>query len=307
MVLCALSLGCAHAGVRADSDGEDEQLLRLRQDNASLRKRVQLLEDRVLQLERASSRRLAQGLPAGRELPIVKLGGPDSATTDGSTRVDEPSAPAPRLRLRDSVSLEPIPQSSPDPAGSGPEPEPSIARPERQPEASAPAPAPPADKATAGRSFRLVGSELIELTRSKRRKRPDRPRRGRKGRAILAEYDAAMGVYRGGQLRAAEIAFDHFARSYPKHDYADNALYWKGEAAYDQAHYADALAAFTEVVKRYGGGNKAPDALLKIGLCYGRLGDPANARDVLARLVAAYPDANATRIARQKPAELEDG
>jgi tol-pal system protein YbgF len=116
-----------------------------------------------------------------------------------------------------------------------------------------------------------------------------------------------MGVYRGGQLRAAEIAFDHFARSYPKHDYADNALYWKGEAAYDQAHYADALAAFTEVVKRYGGGNKAPDALLKIGLCYGRLGDPANAKDVLARLVAAYPDANATRIAREKLAELEDG
>jgi len=305
MVVCALSLGCAHAGVRAEPEGENDQILRLRQDNDSLRKRVQLLEDRVMQLERASDDSLARVLPAGRELPVVKLGGPGPALPDA--KADEKLAPSPQLRLRDSITLEPLPELAPESEGdSEPTPEPASGAPEPLPEASAPAPV-TTERMSAGRSFRLVGSELVELTMTKRPKRPDRPRRGRKARAIVAEYDAAMGVYRGGQLRAAEIAFDQFARSYPKHDYADNALYWKGEAAYDQAHYADALAAFTAVVKQYGGGNKAPDALLKIGLCYGRLGDPANARDVLARLVAAYPDANATRIAREKLAELEDG
>jgi TolA-binding protein len=58
------------------------------------------------------------------------------------------------------------------------------------------------------------------------------------------------------------------------------------------------------VVERYGGGNKAPDALLKIGLCYGRLGDLANARDVLEQLIAAYPSAHASGIARDKLSEL---
>jgi TolA-binding protein len=81
-------------------------------------------------------------------------------------------------------------------------------------------------------------------------------------------------------------------------------LYWKGEAAYDQHHYADALASFTEVVERYGGGNKAPDALLKIGLCYDKLGDLANARDVLTQLVAAYPSERASDIARVRISEL---
>ena len=66
-----------------------------------------------------------------------------------------------------------------------------------------------------------------------------------------------------------------------------------------------ALTAFTEVVERYGGGNKAPDALLKIGLCYGKLGDAANARDVLSELVTAYPDARASDIARVRLSELE--
>ena len=83
------------------------------------------------------------------------------------------------------------------------------------------------------------------------------------------------------------------------------ALYWKGEAAYDQHHYSDALAAFTEVVERYGGGNKAPDALLKIGLCYQNLGDVENARDVMTQLIGAYPAARASDIARARLAELE--
>ena len=134
---------------------------------------------------------------------------------------------------------------------------------------------------------------------------PDRPDRSAKGQAIIAEYEAAMAIYKSGHPDRAEAAFAVFAQEHPEHDYADNALYWKGEAAYDQSHFADALAAFTEVVERYGGGNKAPDALLKIGLCYRQLGDIPNARDVLSELVAAYPSERASDIARVKLSELE--
>ena len=124
---------------------------------------------------------------------------------------------------------------------------------------------------------------------------------------MLAEYEAAMGVYKAGRFKEAEIAFGGIVRNNADHDYADNALYWQGEAAYDQQHYADALTAFTAVVERYGGGNKAPDALLKIGLCYGKLGDHENARDVLTQLVAAYPRARATKIAKKRLADFSEG
>jgi tol-pal system protein YbgF len=173
------------------------------------------------------------------------------------------------------------------------------------------------------RTFKLVGSQLVEATKRKRppRKTSKKPsskkkktspkahskKRGRTtkvSRDPATEYQAARSLYTSGKFIEAEQAFERFARAHPGHEYADNALYWKGEAAYDQRHFSDALAAFTEVIERYGGGNKASDALLKIGLCYGKIGDTANAKDVLEQLVLAYPNARASSIANKKLAEM---
>lgn len=246
--------------------------MQLRRDNAALRRRVQMLEDRVLYLEQGGGARAgtsaARGgqhtLPDGRALPVVRLAPPAAATGHA-----EP---------------EPEPEAAYAAEDDDPRPEPVEG---------------------AARSYRLEGTRLVDLTLEAGPAAPDRPDRSAKGRAIIGQYEAAMAIYKSGHPDRAEAAFAEFAREHPEHDYADNALYWKGEAAYDQDHFADALAAFTEVVERYGGGNKAPDALLKIGLCYRQLGDIPNARDVLGELVAAYPGERASDIARVKLVELE--
>lgn len=256
-------------------------MMQLRRDNASLRRRVQMLEDRVLYLEghgggspgsRGSQARAGEHtLPDGRSLPVVRLAPPVPR-----------SAPA---RGSD-LPLDPEPAATED----GGDDDSGYV---------------PSEASEAARSYRLEGSRLVDLTVRAGPAAPDRPDRSREGQAIIDEYEAAMGIYKAGQADRAEAAFAAFAERHPEHDYADNALYWKGEAAYDQHHFADALAAFTEVVERYGGGNKAPDALLKIGLCYRQLGDLPNARDVLGELVAAYPSERASDIARVKLSELE--
>jgi tol-pal system protein YbgF len=292
----ALSVAaCAHApadaSVRAPSDDVQSRLAR---ENAALRRRLQMLEDRVLNLEQAgrggapaaaSAHNSAYSLPDGRRLPVVKA--------------DEPRAP---VRVRAKTLQRPPPAEDPDAMYDDMGSDDDVAG-FRPPEPAAPT-SPPEEVDDMGRSYRLVGSRLVDLTKKNAPTRPDRPDRGRKGAPVVAEYDAAMTVYKTGAFADAERAFESFARSHPGHDYADNALYWKGEAAYDQAHYADALAAFTEVVERYGGGNKAADALLKIGLCYRQLGDEDNARDVLTQLVSAYPGERASDIARAKLAEF---
>jgi tol-pal system protein YbgF len=145
---------------------------------------------------------------------------------------------------------------------------------------------------------------LVELTKTVRPPEPPK-HRAKGGDKVVAAYEAAMEMLRSGHNREAFDAFDGIARRHPRHDYADNALYWKGEAAYDDERWRDALEAFTAVVERYGGGNKAPDALLKIGLCYHRIGDGAAAVDVLGELVLAYPRASASDIARVKLAEIQ--
>lgn len=283
--IVVLACGCATTAAAPQATSvpvTEDPLTQLRRDNASLRRRLQMLEDRVLYLEGhgggslgSQARAGEHTLPDGRSLPVVRLAPPSSR-----------SAPRSAVARGSDPSLDPEPAATED----GGDDESGYV---------------PTKASEAARSYRLEGSRLVELTVQAGPAAPDRPDRSAKGQAIIDEYEAAMGIYKAGQTHRAEAAFAEFAKQHPEHDYADNALYWKGEAAYDQDHFADALAAFTEVVERYGGGNKAPDALLKIGLCYRQLGDLPNARDVLGELVAAYPSERASDIARVKLSELE--
>ncbi len=262
-----------------------------------------MLEDRVLKLERiggsdpagapavASSHQTATApsamrrLPDGRELPVYKL------EPDGSAPPSHDPAPSPEPAESSVTSL----------ASAGP-PEYRDDTLWRDQSGFA---AEETEPAGSSGSYRLVGTRLVELTEPDKPKPVDRPGRGRKAKGVAADYKAALELYRASMYAEAEAAFSDFLSAYPKSDYADNALYWKGEASYDRGHYADALASFTAVIERYAGGNKAPDALLKVGLCYDKLDDKQNARDVLSRLIEAYPGARASDIARARLAELE--
>jgi len=311
VLIAAGAAGCAH-GQATEVAPPESELDHMRQDNASMRHRVRQLEERVKMLERGATRHeVALGAPSERPLPVVKLEAPAAKTP-------EAPPPADGRRLRKAVTLQRadgLSDAADDPYagyetgyGSGP-----VAPGSYAPEASVPdewqaepeAPAPELSVQTTQsddgpiKSYRLVGSDLVNATK-RHKPKADRPPRGKRGSAIVAEYERARALYKGGDFVRAEQAFARFVERHAKHDYADNALYWQGEAAYDQAHYSDALASFTAVVERYGGGNKAADALLKIGLCYGKVGDTANAKDVLEQLIAAYPKANASRIARSK-------
>jgi tol-pal system protein YbgF len=301
LVVAVICGGCAHAGNASPTPSEalDPTVAAVRRDNAMLRRQVDALEDRVVRLEREQrSADSAGAVPSDRELPVVRLEPPSTSGRALAELVDAAPKKSKRVPKVAARSLGQVPNSGvPDDAALDEEsmrlvPDAGPLESERR-------------GTDPGKSYRLVGNRLVELTKANAPKRPDRPARDKQGTVQLTEYEAAMALYKAGELAGAERAFELFARSHPKHDYADNALYWKGEAAYDQGEWDDALTAFTEVVERYGGGNKAPDALLKIGLCYGKLGDGANARDVLSQLVAAYPDARASDIARVRLSELE--
>lgn len=299
-------VGCAHGAKTAPSSAPeevDDGLARASRENAALRRRVDMLEDRVLHMEQAgvtgTGATAAMTLPDGRDIPVVRLqpsAGPSvsartwqSATAPEAVHIDVDAG----RNGRRSKTLVAQPASAALDSG------------DELGGFTAGAPS-TATGATAS-SYRLVGSRLAELSKSERRPVAT-PRSGAHSkRGVLARYQAAMATLKEGRADLAEGAFASIAADHPRHDYADNALYWKGESAYDQRHYADALAAFTQVVERYGGGDKAPDALLKIGLCYNNLGDVANGRDVLTELITAYPRARASGVARVKLAEMSAG
>ena len=290
--LALLGTGCSHASDRGGTATPEpvDTTAELRRENASLRRRVQMLEDRVLRVERetfegdgpapARPRTARREPPAYEVRPETAAAGPTAAEPEPEDDGYTLGAVQPQ-EFQDETLWQ-------DPAGLA---------------AGAGAAADPGTD-TGGGSYRLVGTELVQMTQPDQPKAADKPLRGRKGRTAKAQYDAAMGLLRQGEHEAAAAAFSDFVATHPRSDLADNAMYWKGEAYYDQGHYADALATFTAVIEQYAGGNKASDALLKVGLCYAKLGDLDNARDVLNRLIEAYPGASASDVARVKLAEL---
>ena len=55
---------------------------------------------------------------------------------------------------------------------------------------------------------------------------------------------------------------------------------------------------------RYPNSDKLPDALLKLGYSYGELGDVDRARQVLEKLIDAFPGSGAARRGEQYLAQL---
>jgi tol-pal system protein YbgF len=117
--------------------------------------------------------------------------------------------------------------------------------------------------------------------------------------APMRAYESALSMYRSGKYTAAAEAFRTFVTRYTRHAYADNAVYWLGECAYDMKDYRLALKIFRRVVEEYPTGNKAPDALLKMGFSYIKLKESDNAKTVLAQLVESFPKSQVARLASE--------
>ena len=77
-------------------------------------------------------------------------------------------------------------------------------------------------------------------------------------------------------------------RRFPRHDFADNAQYWLGETFYARKQYSEAVASFRAVVERWPTGNKAPDALLKLGFSLVQQGEKEKGRAVLTQVISNY-------------------
>jgi tol-pal system protein YbgF len=118
-----------------------------------------------------------------------------------------------------------------------------------------------------------------------------------------AAYRGAVDLVKASKYDAAIPALRAFMQRYPRHEYADNAQYWIGEAFYAQRDYPHALAEFRATVELYPRGNKVPDALLKVGYCYAALGQGDKARAVLEQVVSLYPKSEPAALASRK---LED-
>lgn len=116
----------------------------------------------------------------------------------------------------------------------------------------------------------------------------------------LESYREALGMLRDRRFTESEGAFARFLEVFPRHPQVPRARYWVAELAYIQRRYEDARRAFDAYLSTYPNGNKAPDALLRLGLCHRQLGQAQQATATLARLRSEHPESDAARLAARE-------
>lgn len=104
-----------------------------------------------------------------------------------------------------------------------------------------------------------------------------------------ALYKSAVASYRARDFYGAISSLIEFTTQFPDHQLAESTQYLLGESYYALQEFELALGEFLKLLERAPKGAKAPDALLKAGLCYRALGDAGEARSMWQRLIRDYP------------------
>lgn len=135
-------------------------------------------------------------------------------------------------------------------------------------------------------------------------KSPQPSVRGSDNGAAETSYREAIAQIRRAEYAEAITSLRAFLERYARHDYADNAQYWLGEAFYAQRQYAQALVELRRVGELYPQGNKVPDAMLKVGYCHLAMGDRDEGQRALREVIRLYPRSQPALLAAKK---LEEG
>ena len=119
-----------------------------------------------------------------------------------------------------------------------------------------------------------------------------------------ALYQASFDDFQRRSYTLALAGFRRFLELFPSHDQADSALYWIGECYLNRGEYRSAIREFEQVASRYPSSTRLASAHLRKADAHRELGETARSRELLAELIALYPNSDEALLARQR---LEQG
>ncbi|MEO8876882.1 MAG: tol-pal system protein YbgF [Polyangiaceae bacterium] len=270
-------LGCAHTQA-----GEDRDMAKLRDDLS----RVQLEHDQLD--KRVDALEMHTGAAASDE-PEPNPPPSSASRKNSMASSDATSTPTPKLRVvhLDADGSTPQVEAEEDPNDLS-------ARPSIQLTGTA--------SRGAGRGRALAapaGSEIGEARKTGADAAAFDPQAKR-------AYDAALALAMAKKYDAALDGFAAFLVKWPDHPNADNATYWRGECYFAKGDFAHAAEQFEGTIARFPFGNKVPDALLKLGATYEKLGDTDRSQQALSRLTRDYPRSEAAKRLATNPAKKTD-
>lgn len=109
-------------------------------------------------------------------------------------------------------------------------------------------------------------------------------------------YQAAYGLVKQQDFKAAKLAFQQFVKDYPEGSYLPNALYWLGELYLLDPDLDSAQKTFARLLDEYPQHRKVPDAMFKLAKVYDLQGESAKAQALLKRVVSTYGESGSSAV-----------
>lgn len=113
-------------------------------------------------------------------------------------------------------------------------------------------------------------------------------------------YDYAYTLLKEQKYAQAESEFLSFIKDFESSSFLPNALYWLGETYYAQQQFEKSVGPFADVFTKHQTSNKAPAALLKMGLAMVALNKKTEACTAFIALPNEYPKAEQSLLERAK-------
>ena len=113
-------------------------------------------------------------------------------------------------------------------------------------------------------------------------------------------YKEAFEAYQRGDMEGARKKFEAFLKQYPNTDLSDNAQFWIGETYYAKKDYERAILEYEKAIAKYPEGDKVSAAMLKQAFSFLELGDKANGKNLLRRVMERYPRSEQAEVAKKR-------
>jgi len=118
--------------------------------------------------------------------------------------------------------------------------------------------------------------------------------------AIEQQYLSGVDALKTGNSEGGVALLKQFARDWPKHPKADNALFYAAVGLMASREYKDAESLLEQEVATYPAGDATIDSLLKLAECRARLNRQADARATWEKIIARYPGTTAATTAQAR-------
>ena len=113
-----------------------------------------------------------------------------------------------------------------------------------------------------------------------------------------SQYEYAINLLKQGDYETAEKAFTEFISIGDDKNYLSNSHFWLAETYYVRENYKDAAKNYLSLYQTFPNANKAPDALLKLGISLVNMQQKEQGCITFIQLQESYPEANPSIIDR---------